>query len=507
MEVLKELVDLHRANKTQRAKILGTRQGRNSTKMYQLYEAVLRRKVASDEEAMVFLFGKGRNRDPEVRRLYSNLKKRLERRLIDGLFLIELSDDKYRSQIVTNLYKLYAAAQILSIRTSVKAAIQTARKGLKGAEEHGDSKLAMDFCEILVRRYAFLGDERKMKKYKALFKKYEHLEGYRKEVEDLYLSLASFFAKAQGITEGEVKKLGRRIQELKENFPRQTSFLRIDIILISLESIYLQLVADHEKNVELCQRGLALLERYPNQVTIGNKLQLLTNKLYSHIYLGDREEAEELAAQIRMLKKDRLDWYTPYRISILSRLWFRDYQGAFDLFLEVLENRAYKRQKLHMEENWRILHAYLYFFYKQGFICTRNKDENLVKRFTNFRLNRFMHEMPVYTRDKRGYNVTLLSLQALLWLQQKKLDRFFDKIEALKTYNYKYLRRNQTFRSHCYLRMLIRLSVFGEKRIEKDKHTQVLLRKMQSFPMKTLEVEVIPYEHQWEFALALMHEL
>ncbi len=507
MEVLKELVDLHRANKTQRAKILGTRRGRNATKLYRLYEAVLRRKIGSDEEAMVFLFGRGKNRDPKVRRLYSNLKKRLERRLIDGLFLIELSEDKHRSQVVTHLYKLYAAAQILSIRTSVRAAIQTAKKGLKGAEQHGDSKLAMDFCELLVRRYAFLGDERNMRKYKLLFKKYEYLENYRREVEDLYLSLASFFAKAQGITEGEVKKLGRKIEELKERFPKQTSFLRIEVILISLESIYLQLIADHAKNVALCREGLALLDRYPSQVTIGNKLQLLTNKLYSHIYLGDREEAEDLAAQIRVLKRGRLDWYTPYRISILGRLWFRDYQGAFELFLEVLENRAYKRQKLHMEENWRILHAYLYFFYKQGLIDTQNMDETLVKRFTNFRLNRFMHEMPVYTRDKRGYNVTLLSLQALLWLQQKKLDRFFDKIEALKTYNYKYLRRNQTYRSHCYLRMLIRLSVFGEKRIERDRPTQTLLRKMQSFPMKTLEVEIVPYEHQWEFALALMQEL
>ncbi len=507
MEILKELVAIHRENRTMKVRILGDRKGHCATTLYKLYDAVYKQKVKTDEEAMSYLYGEASYRDEKIRKRYSTTKRRLEQKLIDGLFLIELREDKVSGQTITDLYKLNAAARILGMRHAVQASIKTAKQGLKEALRLGNVELAMEFCEVLVRRYAFRGEVKKMKEYRRLWNTYHELLIYSRKVDDLYLDLAAFFAKAQGISEEEVEFLGERLEELKKGIPRDKLLQSSKNTLILIESIYLQLTAAHRENIALCQNAYKEWEKSPILIPVGTKGQLLTGELISRIYLGHKKEAEDLAKKLRALKAKRLDWYQPYRISILSRLWFRDYQGAFELFLEVLRNRAYKRQKVYMEEDWRMLHAYLYFFYRQGLISTVGVDEKLCKEFTKFRIARFMNEMPVYTRDKRGYNISLLTVQALLWLQERQEDRFFDKVEALAVYNYKHLRRNQTFRSHCYLKMLIRLVRVGIRRIERDKRINDLFKQMQEFPMKTLEVEIVPYEHQWEFVLSLMKQL
>jgi hypothetical protein len=105
--------------------------------------------------------------------------------------------------------------------------------------------------------------------------------------------------------------------------------------------------------------------------------------------------------------------------------------------------------------------------------------------------------------DKAGSNLNLITIQILFLILDKDFSAIIDKVDALSAYTHRHLRRNETYRSNCFIKMLLQL-------VKGDFHPSAVKRKAEPYYKKLLEVplskakqdyelEIIPYETLWEF--------
>ena len=113
--------------------------------------------------------------------------------------------------------------------------------------------------------------------------------------------------------------------------------------------------------------------------------------------------------------------------------------------------------------------------------------------------------MPVHSKDKRRRNIPILIIHVLFLLQQKKYEKVIDRVESLNLYCYRYLRKDDTYRSNCFIKMLLQLpkaNFHREAVIRKTKkYHKMLVNNPSNLRMQSSEVEIMPYEMLWEYVL------
>ena len=88
---------------------------------------------------------------------------------------------------------------------------------------------------------------------------------------------------------------------------------------------------------------------------------------------------------------------------------------------------------------------------------------------------------------------------------RKDYDKTIDRIEAIEKYCVRHVKKKEHFRSNVFIKMLLTIpsSSFHKVRIERE--TQKYLKQLNSLPLEVAnqihEIEIIPYEHLWEFIL------
>jgi hypothetical protein len=129
---------------------------------------------------------------------------------------------------------------------------------------------------------------------------------------------------------------------------------------------------------------------------------------------------------------------------------------------------------------------------------------------TKFRLARFLNEVPIYTRDKRGFNISILVVQMLFYIVRNNYGKVIDRIDALNQYTYKYLRNDETYRSNCFIKMLVKIPTANFHPVRTKLHTRDLEAKLRAREMTVEElmgeVEVIPFHDLWDIILEVLEK-
>ena len=149
-------------------------------------------------------------------------------------------------------------------------------------------------------------------------------------------------------------------------------------------------------------------------------------------------------------------------------------------------------------------------FYKlvQGYAKVMVKITAKEGEAEHFRIFKLMNDLPVHSKDKSGINIAILVLQILFFTDAKKYDEIEERVDALKQYSYRYLKKQKSIRSSSYIKMLIQMTKANFNSIRTERYTTELLKKLESVPLELseqpLEVEIVPYEHLWEITLDLL---
>lgn len=463
------------------------------------FNALLNNTFSTENEAACHFFGTGKDHPN-----YQKFRNKFKRALVNSIFLLDLrqyaSTLRYLSYFES--HKDWAAAKILVVKGAKVAGVSLCRKILKEARKYEFTDLCVQVTSFLRQHYGTVkGDAQKFKKYNDLYKHYERVWMLENKAEELYIDLTINYVNNKG-TKTELHTKATECYNMLKDDMQTCDAYRLHLCGNLIRLMIYSSVNDNENTIKICDEAIEFFEKkgddahMPLQVFLYQKVQCYTQlKKY---------EAGEDAVQkcLSVIEEGSFNWFKLQEAYFILAMHTRQYQSAYNIFSQVVNQSQFQFLPSHIAEMWKIYEAYVHYLILFEQIRPKNSD----KYFSRFKLNRFLNETPLYSKDKRGMNIPILIIQILLLVHKKKFNAIADKMEAIEKYCTRYLRQGDTFRSSCIIKMLLQIPAARFHQAAVARKVQHYLDKLGEFPLdlanQAPEIEIIPYEDLWDFALA-----
>ena len=500
IERLKELVHVISKTKVQNIEIIGNSNLPPSSLLQRLYDGINTEAFTTDEEAAMELYGSDPNNSN-----YKQLKYHLEQRLLNTLFFIDVNQPKYKS-----FQKAYYSCHINMARTSIlfgkaasKTAVSLAERTIRNALKFEITSVIVDLSRYLKIYYANHGKgNKKYVYYKKMLR--ENLDLLNAEIiaEDYYQNIVAHHSHSKTINkiiledaiEGE--KVLRDLIKDKQSYKLYLYSYLVFCLRYELENKY-------EKVIEICEDAIHHFEHgLASKINIAVFTFLV--KLIGYNTNLNRHKEAKIAAEkaIKLVPTGCKNWYVVMNYYVLLSLHSKDYVKAYEIVSKALKHKFFKNLTESEREVWRVFEAYVNYLIHIGKIDLEDIKLISVKKF---KVYKFLNQVPTFSKDKQGLNVAILIIQLLFLLKNKQYDRMIDRTDALNQYCYKYLQKNSSFRSNCFMKMLIKIVDAHFHKTAVKRKTDSFFQKLKSHPLEvsseTSEIEIIPYEHLWEYAM------
>ncbi len=498
MEDLITLAKVVSKTKVKQIEIIGNSTSSNSL-IQQLYNDLVEGKFQGEEEAADHYFPKTSNQ----KIYFSRLKRKLKNRLLNTLFFIDINQPSYLEH--QRAYH-FCLRQLLSVKALLgrgarQAAIPLARKGIKKAQKYEFTDIALAFAKLLRTHYGtIVGNKKSYKKYNTLVSKYLTLYIAELKAEEYYTELMINYVNSNS-TKKEILGISEKFSsELKELLKDQESYQLYFVAYLVFVLRY-QVTNDYRNILKVCKEALKYFERKEHIVSQTAIFHYLFRMTSAYIHLKDYEQGKKTAERcLNQVPEGVTNWYIALDYNILLNFHSRNYQKAYEVYQIGINHSSFSQQYKYISERWKIHEAFISYLIMKGLILLDRKSQP-----QKYRIKKFLNEVPTYSKDKRGNNITILILHVLFLLQQQKYGEIIDRVESLKTYSHRYLRQDDTFRSNCFIKMLLQLPAASFHKKGVIRKAKKYWDKLLSVPLEeanqSSELEFIPYETLWEFVL------
>ena len=295
--------------------------------------------------------------------------------------------------------------------------------------------------------------------------------------------MANICNNRESFTPNQVKEFEEVVEHVSPYL--QLGYHNLNRIIYTIIVSRYFVVSDYENILKYCTEALTSFpEDHPNIRTL--RFSFIHKKIPSLIALGKLDEAKAIAKEACQLASvGNSHWHLALSKRAVVCFHTRDYQEAYELF------KAYEQHKCESKELvefWKILQGFLYFLIQRGKIEPYAHEK--------FNLGKILNEVPIFTKDKAGYNINIIIIQILVRIHRNQFDRISDRIESLQAYVRRYTRNPATKRANLFIRMIIKMEAAHFHRSGTEWRTQPLLQKLNNIPLsmgQNLAIEIIPY--------------
>jgi hypothetical protein len=498
MEDLINLAELISRQKIKKIEIIGN--ANNKSKLTEFYEGIISGEFRNEKDAASALY----NSEP-ANPNFKKLKFRLQDRLINTLLFIDVNKPHFKDTQRAYYFgqRALSAVNILFGMNVKGPGVRIAERAIKKAIQFEHTEIVLSLGMRLSRHYGtIIGDLKKYRYYRDITRSFSKI--YEAEIlaNDYYNELAINNVKS-GVFEEELKeKAIEYSNHLKTFLPEINSF---QFLLFSYTVFWFRFIMknDFKSALEICKEGVEQLKKKLDVPK--NLLYLLYSRMLTcHIQLRSFEDGELVFKKaLRYVDVGTYNWFILNKNYTLLSFRSKNYQKANEIYLDIEKHSELKKQPRGLQELWKINGAYIYFFNLIGLT-----DKRIEETKRKFKLNKFLNEVPMFSMDKKGVNIPILIIQLLFLLQRKEHGKFIDKCEALNAYSYRHLKKDDTFRSNCFIKMLLLLPKCNFHRIAVERKSKLLRAKLASVPLEiarqSAEIEIVPYEDLWEIVMDML---
>ncbi len=496
MEDLKKLAEYVSRQKVKQIQIITDKESFKG-KSRLLYESIINGDVKTDLEAQELLYKKT---DPEN---YRKLKYRLRQKLINTLFVVDGHQygkgKKEKGEV--NLIKTWAATEILTHRRLQGLSRHIQAQVLKTAIKLDRLDIALPIAIDQRRRYGISEfNQKKFDKYNELVKGLTAQYNFQIEASEYYTQLGSIVSHKLKYDQEELKKIRKRLEEMRTELKR---FKNFNSSFFVFNSVYFagMLDNDHMLKKSICDQALAYLEKFPETPPIMH-FSFTQKKALVVLEEGQLELALFYLDELKKIsvKPGSISWQWVRNYRSLIHFSTKNYKEAYRITASIINNtKAFNNLKSTMKEHWYIKEAYLAFLISAGRLDD-SKIKDKIKR--PFRLGRFMNEVPQPSKNKVGYNLSIVIIQFYFTLMKGDIIRIAEKLESLKQYSFRYLKGKKYIRARTYIKLLQKLKNplldANQVRTKSKNLLKTLLENPHDFSTEVMDREIIPYEQQWD---------
>ena len=441
-----------------------------------------------------------KRKDKKIRSV-SQMKEFIEDEFINAAFLAEYCDKELTifERTSIKISKLLCLFYSKLYTTSAKFKITLAERIHELAVEYEMPTIKKEICRHILRIYSGTKETRKINHFAKLYTKYSSEYELHQRL-DHYFSIANSYHVNSTLVKN-AREVKNYIDECDRLILPEYSHVIHDR-LGYLKLFYFWACRDFQKIVEVCQDSLLILQTKKHaDIKLSNAFH--TNRAIAFIYLGRYDKATEVIKNSRRVEtRGSHNWCTHQLAYVAACCYSQNYSEAYEATCEVINHKNFKKLRDRVIEEWHLVSAFMSLLIKAGLINPNDCD----KKIKGFRVNKFLNEVPKYSKDKRTINATILIAHICHLILDKKNNQAFDRIEAIEKYSVRHLRKsNESFRLNCFLKMLLEIPKAGF-------HATAARRKAQKYREKLDHVsiadtgqhilaEIVPFTQLWEIVL------
>lgn len=469
------------------------------SKMERLFEALCDGSVKTDDEAKA-LFADKKGETTHV----ANLKSDLKDRLVNTFFLLDFKDNNYseRQKAYYDCQKRWSVIMVLLTRNAKVAGIDLAERLLRHTIRFEFTELTLDISRVLRLQYSTVdGDLKKFEQICAQYDWYEKVWLMESKAERYYADLMSHFTNSKA-TQVELLERARQYYSELEPFMRECESFKLHLMGGMIRILTHNIENDYNRTAALCEEVIAFFAK--KEYDSGLPLQVFYyNLIICYLQLREFEKGQAAIDRCSYYFEEwSFNWFKLQELFFLLAIHTGHYEDAYQLYAKVTPRLDKKHAPT--VEMWRIFQLYLCFLVKIGKITNEDAKDKLGK----MKINRLINDITLFTKDKRGMNIAVLIAQILFALVDKNYDQTVERIEAIEKYCSRYLSQHDTYRSNCFIKMLLALPLASFHREGVIRKTDRYQKMLQSAPLEAArqahEVEIIPYEHLWEMIVGIL---
>ncbi len=497
MGLLSEMISVLGRHKLKRIEVIGN-PGEHTGKLYDLYNGLQSGLFESEEEAAQAIYNA-----PASDRRFQKLKNKLKTRLINSLMFVDPNQPRFNDASVArfNCLKLFTAQQVLDFYLGTQGVGELHAKVLKEAEKYGINYLALEASRVIRKRAVITGNVKLLAEMNKKIRRYQKMVEAECMAEEFYYDVGMAFSRSRGIQSQLLEEAIER-EKLLRPFVDEYNTPSLTYYGYHFFALRYMLGKDYVGSIRECQTALDKMASEKNSLDL-HRFSLMFRMLQCHLQLKNYEEGEKVVKECLKFTETRsiYNHFITREMHFLLNMHSEKYQKGYAIYLEAINSAKYKALNSHLKENWKIYGAFIQYLVEIGIIETEEGTATKAK----FRLGKFLNEVPNYSKDKRGLNIPILIIQTLFLLHRGRFNEVIDRTEALNTYVYRYLKKDENYRSNCFVKMILTLP-------QADFHRQGVIRKANKYYQKLLaeplelsgessEIEIIPYERLWEMVL------
>lgn len=469
------------------------------SKMQHLYDAIISQRIQSDEDALAWQL----EADDDPAKL-PNLKNKLKDRMLDSVFLLDFKEPGFsdRQRALYECHKKWAAAMMLIMRNAKVSGFDALEKLLRHTIRFEFTELTCDILRLLRIHYSTAGgDQKKYESIREQLHHYQELWHMENQVEDFYAELIVRYVNSKA-TKMEVSEQAKVYYSIVKPYLEQCDTFKVHIFGRMIQIIAYSSVNDYVTTARLCEEAVRFFDK--KDYDSGFALQVFYyNLITCYLQLREFNKGQVIIERCQSLvDTGSFNWFKLQELSFLLALHTAHYQAAAQVLEKVMDNPRFENQSFQITEIWKIYHAYVHFLIKVGKLSPVNLSPRFNKKF---KIAKFLNETPVFSKDKRGMNIPILIIQILYALVDRDYQQCMDRMESIEKYCSRYLKQNDTFRSNCFIKMLLQIPIYAFHGERVTRHTQKLYEMLCSVPMEvanqTYEIEIIPYEVLWQLTV------
>ena len=470
-----------------------------NSKFNDFYEALMAGKFKNDRDAASFLYSCSPTDDK-----YRQLKSRFRKRLLNTLFFLDVnlpSTSNYdRAYYSSN--KDWTLVKILLSNNAPHTAAALARQILTTALKYKFADVIVN-CSRILRKYAAeTGDEKNYESYDAYSKQFQNVLDAEIRSEELYQRVIMNYHKVPF----QQTDLKERIDTYCDALVGLSEIYDSPIVIYNMYLVWAyryEMLRDFEAMLEVTAKAEKYIEENPLYYQSDKLATFQLKKMSAHLHLTDWKNGKINAEKcLHSFPTGSETWYTFMEYYLLLAIHTDNYVNAIAIYNEATSKSKFKKLSGVTKEKWKIFEVYL------NFIIESVGSDNPVlaaQQKKTFRLSRFLNDSILYPKEQRIFTVLLVIAQILFLLEKKSYNAVAERIDRLKGYANRQLKKEEFHRAIQFIRLLQQLAK-SDYKIENLGMTEKYYNKLVETPFfysgAIHQFEVIPYEKLWNLILS-----
>ena len=420
---------------------------------------------------------------------YIRLRSQLKRRLIGDLFHLDIrSGSEVRKAIYHNARELFAIRMLIMFGARV-VGVWLIPQALARARKYELTQNRIELLQLLRNNAALQADRNQFPIIVTELEEVVKLRNAEMRLESLDASIH-----IQTVARAHTNVLARSLAEegyreaglLFKQFPT----FNIGLLYYRLATLYSEAEEFASLTFRLCDEAEKFFDKFQHLISPSYRGQFALKRLSSSIAIRNHEGARSaIEGCDKYFPEPQNNWFIWKENECFLLIQLTDFEAAAELHKSIIHHARFSSQPDQVQQRWVMYGGYIAFAL----------SETDPQRFQKRAKNRLLKEVPVYTKDKAGYNAGLLILQQLILYSEGNFSELIERADAIREYSRRYLRYRHHSQLFGFLKTLYLLQKYQFDLEKTRKRAKRWIEQFHKIGLDRIcEEQVLPFDMMWK---------